>query len=189
MCSTLNARENNIVPPSFGANLDPQNQRLLLSANVVRTSTSEGGDTGGNICEPFRSQYFRGLFLHYVFSLIRAKAVLQDEHIVGAAQHMDALPAAVVLFRLLEVEPSYLQRRRLRRIQTLCVSKNMKGCLVLFFTNFMALMIKAEVADKDSTGSFIYAVVLIMAIMFFLSIWWNAWATIKAMFSRGRFQV
>ena len=54
----------------------------------------------------------------------------------------------------------------------------------------MALMIKAEVADKDSTGSFIYAVVLIMAnIMFFLSIWWNAWATIKAMFSRGRFQV
>ena len=65
----------------------------------------------------------------------------------------------------------------------------MKGCLVLFFTNFMALMIKAKVADKDSTGSFIYAMVLIMAIMFCLSIWWNAWVTIKAMFSRGRFQV
>ena len=66
----------------------------------------------------------------------------------------------------------------------------MKGCLVIFFTDFLALMIKAEVADKDSTSSTIYAVALIMVnIMFFLSIWWNTWATIKATFSRRGFQV
>lgn len=66
----------------------------------------------------------------------------------------------------------------------------MKGCLVIFFTNFLALMIKAEVADADSTESSIYSVVLIMVnIMFFLSIWWNTWATMKATFSRRGFQV
>ena len=61
---------------------------------------------------------------------------------------------------------------------------------MIFFTNFLALMIKAEVANEHSTGSAIYAVALIMVnIMFFLSIWWNTWATVKATFSRSGFQV
>ncbi|CAM9095530.1 unnamed protein product, partial [Laminaria digitata] len=63
------------------------------------------------------------------------------------------------------------------------------GCLVIFFTNFLALMIKAEVADENSAGSALYAVVLILVnIMFFLSIWWETWATMRATFSRRGFQ-
>lgn len=70
-----------------------------------------------------------------------------------------------------------------------CV-KNKKGCLVTFFTNFLALMIKAEVADERSASSAIYAVVLITVnVLFFLSIWWNSWATITAIFSKRSFQV
>ena len=65
-----------------------------------------------------------------------------------------------------------------------------KGCLVIFFTNFLALMIKAEVTDGDSPSSAAYSVVLIMVnVMFFLSIWWNTWATVKALFSRRNVQV
>lgn len=61
---------------------------------------------------------------------------------------------------------------------------------MIFFTNFLALVIKAEVADKNSAGSAIYSAVLIIVnVMFFLSIWWNSWATMKATFSRRGFQV
>ena len=61
---------------------------------------------------------------------------------------------------------------------------------MIFFTNFLALVIKAEVADKNSAGSAIYSAVLIIVnVMFFLSIWWNTWATMKATFSRRGFQV
>lgn len=61
---------------------------------------------------------------------------------------------------------------------------------MIFFTNFLALMIKAEVADEHSRSSAIYSIVLIMAnVMFFLSIWANTWATIKTTFSRRGFQV
>ncbi|CAN0058299.1 unnamed protein product [Scytosiphon promiscuus] len=63
------------------------------------------------------------------------------------------------------------------------------GCLVIFFTNFLALMIKAEVADEDSRGSAVYSVVLIVVnILFFLSIFWNTWAAAKASFSRRHVQ-
>ncbi|CAM9959510.1 unnamed protein product [Hapterophycus canaliculatus] len=59
------------------------------------------------------------------------------------------------------------------------------GCLVIFFTNFLALMIKAEVANEDSRGCAVYSVVLIVVnILFFLSIFWNSWAAAKATFSR-----
>ncbi|MEP4727396.1 hypothetical protein [Parasphingorhabdus sp.] len=61
---------------------------------------------------------------------------------------------------------------------------------MIFFTNFLALMIKAEVADKNSAGSAIYPTVLIIVnVMFFLSIWWDTWVTIRATFSRRGFQV
>ncbi|CAN0485487.1 unnamed protein product, partial [Ectocarpus sp. 12 AP-2014] len=59
------------------------------------------------------------------------------------------------------------------------------GCLVIFFTNFLALMIKANVASPDSRGSEVYSVVLIIVnVLFFLSIFWNTWAAAKASFSR-----
>lgn len=62
--------------------------------------------------------------------------------------------------------------------------------MVIFFTNFLALMIKAEVANPDSRGSTTYSVVLITVnVLFFLSIWWNAFATIKAVFSTTNVQV
>lgn len=65
-----------------------------------------------------------------------------------------------------------------------------QGCLVILFTNFLALVIKAGVASKDSSGSAAYSVVLIVVnVMFFLSIWWNAWTTAKATFSRSHAQV
>lgn len=65
-----------------------------------------------------------------------------------------------------------------------------QGCLVILFTNFLALVIKAGVASKDSSGSAAYSVVLIVVnVMFFLSIWGNAWTTAKATFSRSHAQV
>lgn len=65
-----------------------------------------------------------------------------------------------------------------------------QGCLVILFTNFLALVIKAGVASKDSSGSAAYSVALIIVnVLFFLSIWWNAWATAKATFSRRHAQV
>ncbi|CBJ33129.1 asn/thr-rich large protein family protein [Ectocarpus siliculosus] len=63
------------------------------------------------------------------------------------------------------------------------------GCLVILFTNFLALVIKSGAADKDSSGSAAYSVALVIVnIMFFLSIWFNACATTKAMFSRSHAQ-
>ena len=51
-------------------------------------------------------------------------------------------------------------------------------------------MIKAELADVDSHHALVYSVGLIIANIFFvLSIWWNAFATIKATFSRSHVQV
>lgn len=72
-----------------------------------------------------------------------------------------------------------------------CIVVGKQGCLVIFFTNFLALLIKAEVADPDSEGSTAFSVGLIVAniSLVILSIWWNTWATIKAMFSQGHFQV
>ncbi|CAN0423214.1 unnamed protein product, partial [Ectocarpus sp. 8 AP-2014] len=63
------------------------------------------------------------------------------------------------------------------------------GCLVILFTNFLALVIKSGAADKDSSGSAAYSVALVIVnIMFFLSIWFNACTTAKAMFSRSHAQ-
>lgn len=65
-----------------------------------------------------------------------------------------------------------------------------QGCLVIFFTDFLALLITAGVADSDSKGSTTYAVLLItMNVLIFLSIWWNSWAAVKATFNRRYFQV
>ncbi|CAM9825704.1 unnamed protein product [Ectocarpus sp. 8 AP-2014] len=63
------------------------------------------------------------------------------------------------------------------------------GCLVILFTNFLALVIKSGAADKDSRSSAAYSMALVIVnIMFFLSIWFNACATAKAMFSRSHAQ-
>lgn len=59
-----------------------------------------------------------------------------------------------------------------------------QGCLVIFFTNFLALMVKAEVAESDSNGSTLYAVALVIVnVLLFLSVFWNIWASTEAMFS------
>lgn len=51
-------------------------------------------------------------------------------------------------------------------------------------------MIKAKVANPDSRGSTAYSVVLIIVnVLFFLSVWWNAWAMMSAAFSRRHIQV
>eukprot|EP00904_Undaria_pinnatifida_P010820 jgi/Undpi1/6869/HiC_scaffold_21.g09345.m1 len=63
------------------------------------------------------------------------------------------------------------------------------GCLVIFFTNFLALIIQSDLADETSTGSAVYSVLLILVHVFFvLSICWNSWATMKATFSRRHVQ-
>ncbi|CAM9462085.1 unnamed protein product, partial [Ectocarpus sp. 12 AP-2014] len=63
------------------------------------------------------------------------------------------------------------------------------GCLVIFFTNFLALMIKANVASPDSRGCEVYSIVLIIVnVLFFLSIFGNTWAAAKASFSRRHVQ-
>ena len=65
-----------------------------------------------------------------------------------------------------------------------------QGSLVIFFTNFLALMIKAEVTDQNSNSATLYSLGLIIVNIFFaLSIWWNTFATIKAIFSRRHVQV
>ena len=65
-----------------------------------------------------------------------------------------------------------------------------QGCLVIFFTNYLALMIKAELASPDSNSATVYAVGLVIVnVCFFLSIWWNALATVRATFSGSHVQV
>ena len=54
---------------------------------------------------------------------------------------------------------------------------------MIFFNNFLALIIKAEVVDPDSNGAVVYSVGLITVnILFGLSVWWNTWASIKTTF-------
>lgn len=61
---------------------------------------------------------------------------------------------------------------------------------MIFFSNFLGLMIKAEVTSAESRSSFIFSVVLIMVhILFFFSIWGNAYVSVKFMFSRDNVQV
>lgn len=65
-----------------------------------------------------------------------------------------------------------------------------QGCLVIFFSDFLALMIKAEVTDADSNGSALYSVCLVAVnVLLVLSVWWNIWATTSALFSRSHVQV
>ena len=65
---------------------------------------------------------------------------------------------------------------------------------MIFFTNFLALIIQAELADKDSSGSAVYSALLILVHVFFLlSICWNSWATVRSTvgttFARRHLQV
>eukprot|EP00752_Nemacystus_decipiens_P010943 g9725.t1 len=54
------------------------------------------------------------------------------------------------------------------------------GCLLIFFTNFLALTIKAEVASPESSGSTAYSVVLVIAnVCFFLAAFSNTWFVAK----------
>ena len=51
---------------------------------------------------------------------------------------------------------------------------------MIFFSNFLALTIKAEVASANSSGSAVYSVVLVVAnALFFLAIFGNSWAAAK----------
>lgn len=56
-----------------------------------------------------------------------------------------------------------------------------QGCLVVFFTNFLALIIQAEVAQADSSSSAAYSVVLIIVQMLFvLSIFYSSYTETRA---------
>ena len=55
-----------------------------------------------------------------------------------------------------------------------------KGCLLIFFSNFLALTIKAEVASPTSSGSTVYSIVLVICnLMFFMAVFLNTWAATK----------
>ena len=55
-----------------------------------------------------------------------------------------------------------------------------KGCLLIFFSNFLALTIKAEVASPTSSGSTVYSIVLVICnLLFFLAVFLNTWAATK----------
>ncbi|CAM9648873.1 unnamed protein product [Ectocarpus sp. 12 AP-2014] len=85
---------------------------------------------------------------------------------------------SLMVFELLRPHVNHLDRQLYRT-----------GCLVILVTNFLALVIKSGAADQDSSGSAAYSVALVVVnIMFFLSIWWNACTTAKAMFSRSHAQ-
>ncbi|CAB1104673.1 unnamed protein product [Ectocarpus sp. CCAP 1310/34] len=85
---------------------------------------------------------------------------------------------SLMVFELLRPHVNHIDRQLYRT-----------GCLVILFTNFLALVIKSGAADKDSSGSAAYSVALVIVnIMFFLSIWFNACTTAKAMFSRSHAQ-
>ena len=55
-----------------------------------------------------------------------------------------------------------------------------QGCLLIFFTNFLALTIKAGVTSPESSGSTAYSVVLVIAnACFFLAAFSNTWFVAK----------
>lgn len=61
---------------------------------------------------------------------------------------------------------------------------------MIFFTNFLALIIQVELADEESRNTAVYSVLLILVhVLFFLSICWNSWTTMKATFNRRHVQV
>ncbi|CAM9236456.1 unnamed protein product, partial [Sphacelaria rigidula] len=63
------------------------------------------------------------------------------------------------------------------------------GCWVIFFSNFLALVIKVGIADANSRSSAIFSVMLILVnVLLFLSIWCNTWASIGVLFSSRHVQ-
>lgn len=125
-----------------------------------------------------------------------ATAESGQRHLSVTATYSERFPLRIGLLtahrRRLTVQQIPTQNRETSSrppLAILCES-NTQGCLVIFFTNFLALMIKAEVANPESNGSAVFAGVLIMVnVLFFLSIWWNTWTIIKATFSKGHVQV
>ncbi|CAM9776714.1 unnamed protein product, partial [Sphacelaria rigidula] len=64
------------------------------------------------------------------------------------------------------------------------------GCLVIFFSNFLALTIKAGILDADSITSTTFAVALVVVnVLLFLSVWWSSWVSAGAMSSEDDIQV
>ena len=60
------------------------------------------------------------------------------------------------------------------------VDPGQQGCLLIFFTNFLALTIKAGVTSPESGGSTAYSVVLVIAnACFFLAAFSNTWFVAK----------
>lgn len=61
---------------------------------------------------------------------------------------------------------------------------------MIFFCNFLALMIKAGVAHPEDSSTEVFAVILVIVnICFFLSIWWNAYASARVMCSLSHVQM
>lgn len=65
-----------------------------------------------------------------------------------------------------------------------------QGCLVIFLSNFLALLLEAEILEVDDAGSTTFSVALVTVhVLFFLSIWWNAYVSMRVMLSRSHVQV
>lgn len=64
------------------------------------------------------------------------------------------------------------------------------GCLVIFFSIFLALMIKAGIVDVDSITSTTFGVALVVVnVLLFLSIWLSSWVSAGAMFGEDHVEV
>ncbi|CAM9503472.1 unnamed protein product, partial [Ectocarpus sp. 12 AP-2014] len=128
--------------------------------------------------------YYPNRYYYEVFECIRR--LLLTALLVFVVPDTPGQVAFGCVFALL----SLLAFERLRpHIDHLDIELYRTGCLVIFFTKFLALMIKANVASPDSRSSEVYAVVLIIVnVLFFLSIFWNTWASAKASVSRRHVQ-
>lgn len=68
-------------------------------------------------------------------------------------------------------------RRTRNTFRQLSAFTKKKGCLLIFFSNFLALTVKAEVASPNSSGSAAYSNVLVIVnLLFFMSVFVNTWA-------------
>lgn len=73
---------------------------------------------------------------------------------------------------------------------TACSLLYCQGCIVIFLSNFLALLLEAELLDAEESGSRAFSAALVIVhVLFFLSIWWNAYVSVKVMFSRSHVQV
>ncbi|CAN0330304.1 unnamed protein product [Ascophyllum nodosum] len=130
------------------------------------------------------SPYYPDRYYFEVFECIRR--LLLTGLLVFVAPGTSSQVAYSCLFAFLSILGFEMLRPHTDRLDRMLYRT---GSLVIFFTNFLALMIKAEVTDQNSTNATLYSLGLIIVNIFFvLSIWWNTWATIKAILSRRHVQ-